>query len=163
MAYSPCDSIVGVTQITTVDDTQRHPIGTVIKARDPLYGEGLFQYLPGVASTVAGDVVAIDTQASSGAGSTTRAVAATRGPLGVAMAATVASTWGWYQIRGAAVVNVPAAVAADTPAYLTATAGQVDDAVTAGSLVDGMVFKTAAAGAGTAVAQIDSPCASGSA
>lgn len=162
MAYNWSDTIVGLQPITTVDDVQKHPVGTTAKAYDPTYGEGEFVYLPGVASTIAGSVAAYDTR---GSGSTTLAVAATRGPVGVAMAATVASTWGWYQIRGSAVVKTAAAVAAGTPAYSTATAGQVDDAVTAGSMIDGMVFKTAdgTPAAGFAVAQIDAPCLSGAA
>lgn len=161
MAYSWTDSVVGPTPAANVDDVQKFAIGTRLKARDPLYGEGEFVYLPGVASCAVGSVVAYNTQASSGTGSTTLAVAATRGPLAVAMAAVIAGNWGWFQVRGAAVVATAGATVADTPAYLTATAGAVDDAVTAGQGVDGMVFKTAAGGAGTCVAQIADPSASG--
>lgn len=162
MAYNWTDSKVGNQPVTTVDDTQKHPIGMSAIAYDPTYGEGVFVYMPGVANVVAGDVVAIDTDA----GTTTRAVLATRGPLAVAMAAVDSTTeYGWFQVSGAAVVSCAAAVAAGTPAYLTATAGEVDDAATAGSLVDGMVFKTAdgTPAAGFAVAQIAYPCASGAA
>jgi hypothetical protein len=161
MAYHWTDTIVGLTPVTTVDTEQKFPIGTLAKAYDSAYGEGTFIYLPGVASVVAGDVVAYDTDA----GTTTRAVAATRGPVAVAMAAVVAATYGWFQVRGAAVVSCAGAVVAGTPAYLTATAGEVDDAVTAGSLVDGMVFKTAdgTPAAGFAIAQIAFPSASGAA
>ena len=157
MAYKWTTTTVGLTPVNTVDDEQKFPIGTIANALDDGYGEGTFIYLPGVASTVAGDVVAYDTDAPS----TTRTVAATRGPLAVAMAAVVAGKYGWYQVRGAALVNVAAAVAAGTPAYLTATAGNVDDATAAGQGIDGMVFKVLASGAGQTVAQIAYPSASG--
>lgn len=160
MAYSWSDTIVGLSPVTQIDDVQRHPIGTRARAFDPLYGEGEFIYMPGVASVVTGDVCLLDSRATGG--STTRAVAASRGPLGVAMGAIIAGVWGWFQVQGSAVVKA-ATVVAGTPAYLTATAGTVDDAVAAGQGVDGMVFKTAdgTPSAGFAVAQIAEPSASG--
>lgn len=110
-------------------------------------------FLLGVASTVAGDVVTYN--ASTGV--TARAVANAKGPIAVAMAATVASTYGWYQIEGLATVNVSAAVATNSPLYLTATAGSVDDTVVAGDLVAGMFSAAAAGGAGTVTAWIQKP------
>jgi hypothetical protein len=161
MAFHWTSNTVGLTPVTTIDDEAKFRIGTLARAADSTYGEGEFIYLPGVASVIAGDVVAYDTKA----GTTTRTVAATRGPVAVAMAAVVAGKYGWFQIQGSAVVSCAGAVVAGTPAYLTATAGEVDDAATVGSLVDGMVFKTAdgTPSAGFAVAQISYPSASGSA
>jgi hypothetical protein len=157
MPYNWTDMTVGLSPVATVDDVQKFPIGTVKKAFDSSWGEGEFIYLPGVAGVVAGHVVNYDTV---GAGSTTRTVAATRGPLAVAMAAVVAATWGWFQIKGAARVSVPAGIVAGTPAYVTAVGGQVDDTVAAGQGIDNAIFKSVDA-AGLATLQIDRPSASG--
>ena len=49
--------VVGVQPITEVSATARHPLGTIVRAKDPTYGEGEFIYLLGVASTVVGSCV----------------------------------------------------------------------------------------------------------
>ena len=155
MAYTISTPLVGAQPIAVTSMTALHPLGTVVRAVDPTYGEGEFMYATGVASTAVGDLVAFDQTA------TIRTVAATRGPVGVAMSAHVASQYGWYQISGQAVVNVAAAVADNALVYATATAGNVDDAVTSGSQVDGAVFRTSASGAGTAVVFLDRPSMNG--
>lgn len=159
MAYSFRAEYVGLQPIANTDTVQRHELGTRAYAVDPLYGEGEFIYLPGVASTIAGSLAAIDEKAAT----TTLTVAATRGPCGVAMSANVASQYGWYQIFGAAVMSCNGAVVAQARVYSTATAGKVDDAVVAGSGIDGAVFKTAdgTPAANFAVVQIAYPCANG--
>jgi hypothetical protein len=75
------------------------------------------------------------------------------------MSANVASQYGWYQISGAAVVNVAAGFAAAADVYATATAGTLDDAVVAGDLIAGLVGVTAIGTptAGTAVMQAQNP------
>jgi len=70
---------------------------------------------------------------------------------GVAMADGVEDGYGWFQIYGAGHVTVAAAVASDVPLYLTATAGQLDDAAVAGDFVFG-IYSSAAAGAQGVVA-----------
>lgn len=108
------------------------PIGTIAQFRDvgtTQLGTGEFVFLPGVASTVAGDVVSYiesdgaGTAPNNGAATTRWAGTAGNGfPLAVATAATVASSWGWYQIAGAAIVNTSGTVAAGDPMYWQATA-----------------------------------------
>lgn len=149
-------SLVGAQPIATTSTTQAHPIGTVIRAIDPTYGEGEFIYLKGVASTVVGDLVVYDTKANT----TTRAVAGSRGPAAVAMSANVASQYGWYQIGGSAVVKA-GTVADGGNVYLTATAGTIDDAVVAGDKVDGARLKSAdgTPSAGFAIVQLARPSA----
>lgn len=103
MAYSVTNHIIGVQPITDHSTTQNHPLGTIVKAVDPTYGEGEFIYLLGVASTVAGSVVTYDA-------STWQTVLSAVGgniprPVAIAMAATVGSEYGWYQIGGVAVVK----------------------------------------------------------
>lgn len=145
-------------QIAVTSTTQNHPLGTVVRAVDPTYGEGEFIYAKGVANTVVGSVAAIDSYA----GTTVLAVAATRGPVGVAMSANVASQYGWYQVGGSAVVKA-GTVAAAGIGFSTATPGVVDDAVVAGSKIDGMVFKTSdgTPAAGFAVAALARPSLNG--
>lgn len=109
------------------------PIGTVAQFRDngsTALGMGTFIFLPGVASTVAGDVVSYLTADGAGTGvsdgaSTTRwtGTANTGRPLAVATAAVNATTkWGWYQIQGSAIVNVSGTVASANPLYFAQTA-----------------------------------------
>lgn len=156
MAYSLSSPTIGAQDIATTETEQKHVIGTIVRATDPVYGEGEFIYLKGVASTVVGDLVIYDQYANT----TTRAVAGSRGPAAVAMSANVASQFGWYQIKGAAVVKA-GTVAANGNVYLTATAGTIDDAVVAGDKVDAARLKTAdgTPSAGFAVVQIDRPAA----
>ena len=59
------------------------------------------------------------------------------------MAATVADTWGWYQLQGKAVGACLALFADNANVYATATAGSVDDAIVAGDRVKGAVGASA--------------------
>lgn len=96
---------IAVTSTTIASDV---PLGTIVRAKDPTYGESEFIYLLGVASTIVGSVVTYDlstkqTVLSAVGGNIPRAVA-------VAMSANVASQYGWYQIGGTAVVAKQATV-----------------------------------------------------
>jgi hypothetical protein len=155
MAYIISTPRVGAQPIAVTNTSALHPLGTIVTAVDPVYGEGEFIYMTGVASTAVGDMVVL------GKGTTTRSLTTTRGPVGVAMSANVASQYGWYQISGQAVVNTAGAVADNAAVYATATAGSVDDAVVAGAQVDGAVFRGAVAAAGTAVVVLDRPAMDG--
>ena len=123
--------------------TQNAPLGTRIQAIDKAstaYGIGEFVYLKGVASTAVGSVVLIDQDDFS----TSLATANDVGYLAVAMAATVASEFGWYQVKGKAVIKGLSGLADNASLYLTSTAGSLDDAVVAGDRVKGYA-KTASA------------------
>jgi hypothetical protein len=158
MPYTITTNRIGFPIITDTDTVLKVPLGTIVTARDPLYGEGEFIYLAGVASTAVGDAVIYDQRA----GTTTRTVAGSRGPVAVAMSANVASQYGWYQIKGSAVMKA-GTVAANGNVYVTATAGTIDDAVVAGDKVDGARLKTAdgTPSAGFAVAEISRPSLNG--
>jgi hypothetical protein len=158
MTFKLRDKLIGAQPIDETSTTQRHELGTRVIAYDPTYGTGEFIYLKGVANTDIGEVVVFDEKAST----TTLTVLASRGPAAVSMSANVADQYGWYQIRGSAVVKA-GTVASAGLVYSTATAGTVDDAVTAGSKIDGANFKTAdgTPSAGFAVAQIAYPSLNG--
>lgn len=96
----------GVTQPNASSATPTPPmtLGMVVRAVDPTYGEGEFILLPGIASTAVGSVVTYNTT------SFTTALAAVGTnkpqPIAIAMSANIAATtWGWYQISGVAVVK----------------------------------------------------------
>jgi hypothetical protein len=141
--------------IADTSTVQAHKLGTIVRATSATYGEGEFVYLLGLASTAVGDAVIFNQYT----GVTTRLVAGSKGVVGIAMSANVASQYGWYQISGAAVVNVAAGFAAAADVYATATAGTLDDAVVAGDLIAGLVGVTAIGTptAGTAVMQAQNP------
>lgn len=152
------EQYTGEQQIEDTSTTQNHTLGHTVQAKHATYGIATFIYLKGVASTAAYDVVVFDLKA----GTTTRAIAGSRGPAAVAMSANVANRYGWYMIEGSAIITC-GTVAADKPLYATATAGTVDDAVVSGDMILGMVSKTAngTPAAGQLVAQIARPCMSG--
>ena len=114
--------------------TAKVPLGTIVQAKDLAstgYGIAEFIYLKGVASTAVGSWVTIADNST-----TALAVANAVGQVAVAMSACVASNWGWYQISGQAAGKVLTSFAATGgDAYLTATAGSLDDADVAGDFV----------------------------
>ena len=102
MTYAVHD-LVGAQPIADTSTTQNHNLGTIVRASDPTYGQAEFIYLKGIGSTAVGSVVTYDTSTylttlSAVGGSIAR-------PVAVAMSANVASSFGWYQISGIAVVK----------------------------------------------------------
>lgn len=141
--------------LATIDTVQRHPLGTIVRAKDvsldvPLAGE--FIYLLGVASTLVGSWVTYDMDE----GGTALIVANAIGPVAVAMAANVASSYGWYQIQGKASAQAAAAYADGGLVYI-ASSGVVDDAVVAGDLVVNAKGASTIVGAGLADFSIARP------
>ena len=128
---------------TAIDSELKHPLGT--RAFDVDGNE--YIYLTGVASTAAGLVVTFDE-----AHITILSTANAKGRVAIAMAATVASTYGWYQIYGKGTTAGVASTVADNAAlYLTATAGYVDDLDVAGDLILGMLGRSLATNAASAL------------
>lgn len=152
MAFAPSHDLPGGQPITETSATQKHPLGTRIRAVDPVYGESEFIYLKGVASTVVGDAVLFDQRN----GTTTRTVATSKGPLAIAMSANVANQYGWYAVAGAVQAKVLAGIAASSIPYVSATAGSLDDAVAAGQAVLGALFVSVDSG-GFADIQLNHP------
>lgn len=120
MAYTVIgDTLVGQ-RISEISTTKKHPLGTIVQAVDPTYGVAEFIYLPGVGSTVAGSVVTYDDSFQTALASI--AVKVPR-PLAIAMAACVATYYGWYQISGIAVVAKANTTSFAKGAALGATSG----------------------------------------
>lgn len=100
MAYVITDNMIGAQPIATTSTTRNHPLGTIVRATDPTYGEGEFIYLKGVASTVAGSVATYNS--TSGQTALCTVGGNVPQPVAIAMSANVASQYGWYQISGVA-------------------------------------------------------------
>jgi hypothetical protein len=144
LTFKATDQWMGVQDLMSTSTTQNHPLGTLAKGRDfgtLGYGEGIFLYLKGVASTAAGDCVIYDNTA----GTTTRTVVASVGPIAIAMSANVASQYGWYLVEGNAPVNTASAGTGAANAWLktTSTDGQLTVSGTNARKIDGAVCKTA--------------------
>ncbi len=164
MAYVIRDATLGFPAIastlvasTAAGRSSPSRIGSIVKAYDPVYGEGEFIYLKGVASTAIGTVVTYDQYLN-----TTTIAPATggKGPVAVSMSANVANQYGWYQIDGSAVVSAPNAMAPGADVFMLAsTPGSVDDTQVNGEQVVNAVVSTTTGtpGAGFGVIQINRP------
>ena len=128
MANKVGHALASVGQLTDVDTSARVPLMTVQFDADG----GEYIYMTGVASTGLGSWVTFD-ELSITALITANAV----GPVAIALAATVASTFGWYCIKSpkSGVTGKTDVIADNKPCYIDGTDGRVDDAVVAGDLV----------------------------
>lgn len=99
------------------------------RVRDEKGNEYIF--LKGAASTVAGDPVVFD-----GAYATTRLAGTLVGDVGFAMAASVANTYGFYQIYGNVQGN--AVATGGVRLYTSTVTGQLVATVVTGALIDGL-------------------------
>ena len=120
MAFTATEPRIVEQAIATTSTTQAHPLGTIVRAVDPTYGEGEFIYLKGVASTVVGSIVEYDTTFATGLNSS--AIGTPR-PVAVAMSANVANQYGWYQISGLARVAKLSTTSFAADAHFAASAG----------------------------------------
>ena len=139
MTWSITDTVAGTQPIANFEAVRsgnslpNHPIGTIVRAKDPTYGEGEFIYLKGVASTAVGSWVTYNLDD----GVTALLAANAVGPVAVSMSANiVATTYGWYQISGKAVGACLTGMADNAQVWITATGGSVDNASVAGDLVN---------------------------
>jgi hypothetical protein len=152
MAFTITTSGVGWQSIATTETTQKHPLGTIVNATDPVYFGGEFIYLKGVASTVVGSLVTYDPYLAT---TTLAPDTGGNGPVAVAMSINVADKYGWYQIGGAAAVKAPNAMTVNAEVFmLAATAGSVDDAPVAGEQVLNAVVTTTTGTPSTGLALI---------
>lgn len=146
MTFVPAENTLGIPAIGSSSSTPLVAPGTIIRAYDPVYGQGEFIYLLGVASTVRGSVV---TWGGNSSGTPTfqtalAAVTANQGqPLAVAMGANLGGNWGWYQISGQAVVATNGTLAAGPGKVYLAGSGQVTSSAAAGTEVLNAINVTA--------------------
>lgn len=133
------DAIAGTQPIADAETVQKHPFGTVVRAKDvgsTAYGEGEFIYVKGVASG------ALNLWAGyrSKSGLTTLAVADGIYSVGTMMSALSATTlFGWLQIKGRAIGKCLTSFPDNGVVYLTATAGSIANASVIGDVVHGAI------------------------
>jgi hypothetical protein len=144
-------------QITDVSTTKNHTLGLEVQAFDEsgVQGTAWFVYCLGVASTIATDWVVIGEDFA-----TARLTADLSGPVGVAMGANVASSYGWYQRTGKAIGGSGGAITDGAAVYATGAGavGTVDDAVVDGDMVHNAFARSTIGGAViTGQFQIDRP------
>lgn len=148
--------LASVGNLTDVDTAARNAVGTVVAGTDDFGNFAEYIYLKGVASTIVGSVVTYDH-----AGATTLIVADASGPVAVAMAITVASTFGWYAITGTVLVDVvassaAAATTAKNPGRET-TDGKVGDGRAAGDEINNFFQRVATTAAALAYCSLSRP------
>ena len=118
----------------------------------PVGGYAEYVYLQGVASTIVGSVVTYDE-----AGLTTLITATSVGPVAVATAITVASTFGWYGITGTFPTDVVANCADNAKLGRETTNGKVGDSYAAGSQIVGAVSRNSTTAAAVINCQFNNP------
>lgn len=139
--WTPSGNFLIGQNIDVNSTTQAHELGTIVTCKNATLGVGEFIYLKGVASTAVGNIVnyddtwqtALDTSATAGPSR----------PLAVAMSASVASEYGWYQISGMATAKKAAAVSFADGAGLGAGSG-LAVAVATGTVIQGAIVRTVA-------------------
>lgn len=135
MPYNAVDQMAtGSNLYDTGVTTAKFPMGLIIRGLDQALGGGEFMYVQFNGTVAAGDVCSINPSLASG-NLTIQAIdwagAANGGlQLGVALAAQVASNFGWLQVAGVAVINTSGAVAVGDRAFWQA-AGVVFSTLTA--------------------------------
>lgn len=121
-----------------IDTSPTQAMLTTVRGRSGTHGAAEFIYLKGVASTAEGAVVTYDE-----AGVTTALAANAKGPVAVALGATIANTYGWYQIRGKAACLCAASSADNATVGYEGAAFTIGDGRAAGDQITGAFSRSA--------------------
>lgn len=138
--------------ITDIDTTAKNELGTICAGQDDYGNTAEFIYLQGIGSTIAGSVVTYDET-----GITALIAANAIGPVAVAMAATVASTYGWYCRTGTVYVDMVANTADNKNLGRETTDGKVGDGFATGDMIGGLVSRGSTSSAALQYAQATRP------
>lgn len=158
MAFVSYDPILGEVDLSIVDTSGPGPFsigGTAgrnsqyfgsIRGYDVNLGGGDFVYAKFGGSLAPGTVVQFAESLSASGQIITTAnawtgTANTSQPLGVTVASGTSSNWGWFQVAGAAIVNVSGTPTANGPVYWQAN-GVVSSTAVASKQMDGAQFAT---------------------
>ena len=156
MAYTVNAPRIGVQPIATKSTTAKHPLGTLVQANDPTYGDGIFMYVKGVASAESKEWCTWDQHA----GAIVRAAANGKGTVGITVNTLTASYYGWIARKGVVTGQCLTAHADNGKVFFTGTAGAVDDASVAGDLISGAVARAlTVADSGVTLFELDMPFA----
>jgi hypothetical protein len=144
--------MAAVGKLGDVDTTARMPLGTRVMGVDDFGNTAEFIYLQGIGSTIVGSVVTYDE-----AGLTALLAANAVGPVAVACALTVASTYGWYCILGTVLTDVVANCADNAKLGRETTDGKVGDNCASGDVITGAVSRAATTAAAVVYCQFAYP------
>lgn len=150
-------SIIPGINPTSVDTIPQFKLGDIAGFDDLTDGYKEFMYGSAVttfaAGTVAVEGIAVGAMSSISTTNTAGGQLGGHGSrVGVAQATLAIGQYGWFQVFGKTSALTAGAVALGTRLNTTATVGAVDDDGTVGSrAINGMVFKTAPAGAAVSV------------
>jgi len=151
MTYIITDTVAGTQAIAENSTTQKHKLGTIVRAKDPTYGEGEFIYLVGVASTTVGALATYNVGWQSALATSAVGIS---NPHAVAMSACVASEYGWYQISGLAVVSKANTTSFAASAALASASGESIAAATTNRLSSALVAVVASAKSDVTTVQV---------
>jgi len=158
MVWNATD-LMGVT-IANVDTTQKFELGTKCTARNTSNGYvGEFVYMKGIGSCAAGSWALLNYDNYT----ISLMVDQDVGPVGVAMGATIASTYGWFQVSGKASAKLAASCADNAKLYTTATPGTADDLATGQYQITGARCAQTITSAAAAEVEINHPVVGGAA
>lgn len=143
---------VGVDPYAVDDTIPQFPLGCIVRLKSPSLGYAEAVYLKGVASCAEGSFVTYRPKDHTAILLAANAIGAAGIALGAASAAT---KFGWFIVRGRGVGKVAAAFADAGLVYATATAGTADDAVVAGDRVKNALGSSAIDTPATGFAYID--------
>lgn len=163
MTFIISDQVIGSQAIADTSTTKNHPLGSIVRAVDPTYGEGEFIYLLGVTGTLTGLMVTYNATTYQTALTPTAAPSApyNGNSVAVAMSANVGSQYGWYQIGGLAVIKkTQVAALPQVPIFFSATAGRMKTLLSLGRQILGAKtanLTTVVSTTSTVVCQINRP------
>jgi len=162
ISYTFVDGSMGFPPLnTTGDTTQRISLGQIVLGRDTStagYGIGEFIYVKFTGTIAAGDFCLFNTKAQT---CVALPAAATKGTVGICMAAQATGQYGWVMIRGVHDACNIATAALTDPTALTgsATAGRATTG-TASYLLEGVLARGAST-ANVGVAEVYWPFSAG--
>ena len=135
-------ALISPSLLTDHGTTQLVPLGT--RRMDRAGNE--YIYLQGVASTTANTWVSFD-EAFATLLLTSDAV----GNVAIAMAATVANEYGWYQIYGEGSGVIGNTTSGDKALYISSVTGSVDDLLVTGDKINGAISRSTSSVTGAAI------------
>jgi len=144
MAYAFTESRIMPKQAiaSIISTTAAVPVGTIVRAKDSVQGEGEFIYLPTTASVTQFNLCSWRAVLSLGTITNVRAVSGTvlGTPFAVAQATGQASCFGWFMISGTSkVLKTAVIISVNKPVAVSTTAGRIRQIASAGRGIVGMV------------------------
>jgi myo-inositol-hexaphosphate 3-phosphohydrolase len=121
-----------------IDTTPLYKMTEECKGISGTHGPAIFRYLKGVANTAEGSVVTFDEE-----GVTALIAANGKGFVAVALGATVANTYGWYQVGGKAAAKCHTSSADNTTVGRENADGTIGDGRAAGDEIIGAMARSA--------------------